>query len=214
MKSLNTGLRDPLQWVMPRLTAKDKTHPSPQPSPFLSNNVHNGVLRCRYCVNNLNSDLDYWAPRSQPHQAPMWSSFTLYTFKRHFRRRGRSGWRWPSSSDDLVCGLIRCSGDICFLRENCNSGTLIHFVMNDWMSMQAMKSPRGERAWDWVCVCNTVRLFHLFGKITLFLQTPAPSVRSSQNEEGFKMARSWLEFLLNVRGGMKQRWSGHYAAES
>lgn len=55
---------------MPRLTAKDKTHPSPRSGPFLSNNVHNGVLRCRYCVNNLNSDLGYWAPRSQPQQRP------------------------------------------------------------------------------------------------------------------------------------------------
>lgn len=158
MKSLNTGLRDPLQWVMPRLTAKDKTHPSPQPSPFLSNNVHNGVLRCRYCVNNLNSDLDYWALRSPPHQPPMWYRLSSYTFKRHFLRRKQSSWRWPSSND-LVCGLIRCSSDICFLRENCNSSTLIHFVMNDWTSVQAMKSPR-------VCVCNTVMLFHLFGENT------------------------------------------------
>lgn len=51
---------------MLRLTAKDKTHPSPQLSLFLSNNVHNRVPRCRYCVNNLNSDLGYWALRSQP----------------------------------------------------------------------------------------------------------------------------------------------------
>lgn len=55
---------------MPRLTAKDKTHPSPQSGPFLSNNVHNGVLRCRYCVNNLNGDLGYWALRSQPQHLP------------------------------------------------------------------------------------------------------------------------------------------------
>lgn len=66
---------------MPQLTAKDKTHPSPQPSPFLSNNVHNGVLRCRYCVNNLNGDLGYWAPRSQRQHLPtpiqMRYSFTV-----------------------------------------------------------------------------------------------------------------------------------------
>lgn len=79
-KTLNTSLRDPLPWLMPRLTAKDKTHPSPRSGPFLSNNVHNGVLRCRYCVNNLNSDLGYWAPRSQPQQRPS--------------RRGRAGRPW------------------------------------------------------------------------------------------------------------------------
>lgn len=66
MKSPNTSLRDPLPWLMSRLTAKDKTHPSPQSGPFLSNNVHNGVLWCRYCVNNLNGDLGYWTVRSQP----------------------------------------------------------------------------------------------------------------------------------------------------
>lgn len=69
-KTLNKSLRNPLPWLMPRLTAKDKTHPSPRSGPFLSNNVHNGVLWCRYCVNNLNSDLGYWAPRSQPQQRP------------------------------------------------------------------------------------------------------------------------------------------------
>lgn len=66
MKSPNTSLRDPLPWLMSQLTAKDKTHPSPQSGPFLSNNVHNGVLWCRYCVNNLNGDLGYWTMRSQP----------------------------------------------------------------------------------------------------------------------------------------------------
>lgn len=66
MKSPNTSLRDPLPWLMSQLTAKDKTHPSPQSGPFLSNNVHNGVLWCRYCVNNLNGDLGYWTVRSQP----------------------------------------------------------------------------------------------------------------------------------------------------
>lgn len=65
MKSLNTSLRDPLPWLMSQLTAKDKTHPSPQSGPFLSNNVRNGVLWCRYCVNNLNGDLGYWTVRSQ-----------------------------------------------------------------------------------------------------------------------------------------------------
>ena len=47
---------------MSRLTAKDKTHPSPRLSLFLSNNVHNGALSGRYCVNNLNGDLGYWEP--------------------------------------------------------------------------------------------------------------------------------------------------------
>lgn len=70
VKTLNTSLRDLLPWLMPQLTAKDKTHPSHQSGPFLSNNAHNGVLQCRYCVNNLNSDLGYWALRSQPQYRP------------------------------------------------------------------------------------------------------------------------------------------------
>lgn len=73
-----------------------------------------------------------------------------------FSRLMWKGWRWLRGND-LVCCLIRCSSDICFLRENCNSGTLIHFVMNDWMSAQAMKSPRGKCASLCVCVqhCET-----------------------------------------------------------
>lgn len=52
------------------------------------------------------------------------------------------------------------------------------------MSVQAMKSPREK----YVCmsVCNTVMLFHLFGKN--ILPTLAPSLCSRQNKEGFKMA--------------------------
>lgn len=49
-----------------------------------------------------------------------------------------------------------------FFKGNCNCGTLIHFVMNDWMSAPTVKSPRGKCCMSG-CERSAVKLFHLFG---------------------------------------------------
>lgn len=94
-----------------------------------------------------------------------------------------------------------------FLRGNCNSGTLIHFVMNGWMSTQAVKSPSGSMC-ACACVCNTVRLFHLFGKNISPLQhwhrrcTVARTRRDSRWPNA-----DWNAFWTGGKNETKMEWT-------
>lgn len=54
-----------------------------------------------------------------------------------------------------------------------NSGTLIVFVMNDWMFVWAAESSQGAVS---VSVCDTVMPFHLFGKKQKNIHTIAVAV--------------------------------------
>lgn len=63
-----------------------------------------------------------------------------------------------------------------------------------------------------LCVCNTVMLFHLFGKNIPPSNTGTVAAQSPERggiQDGLMLIGMPFE-----REKMKQRWSGHYAAES
>lgn len=99
---------------------------------------------------------------------------------------------------------------IFFWKRYCDSGTLIPFVMNGWMSAQAVKSPP-EKVCVPGCECNTVMLFHLFGKnIPAHLPQPPPPhpplppavvcTVAKKTRRDSRCPVCWLECLLNVKG--------------
>lgn len=82
--------------------------------------------------------------------------------------------------------------------------------MNGWMSAQAVKSPP-EKVCVPGCECNTVMLFHLFGKnIPAHLPQPPPPrpplpravvcTAAKKTRRDSRCPVCWLECLLNVKG--------------